>query len=349
MSADAFFQTVWYRSKPSWVSSLLLPLAWIFACVVHVRRFAYSSGLARQRRLVRPVIVVGNITVGGTGKTPVTIWLANRLAARGRRVGIVLRGYGAKPASLPLVVDANTPWQSAGDEACVIAQATQAIVVVDPDRVRAAEKAIALGAEIVISDDGLQHLRLGRDFELAVLDATRGLGNARMLPAGPLREPEKRLSTVDVCVFMHRDAGAVKTDIISARSRSIHARAHLGEARSLVGSASRVLSDFAGQRVHAVAGIGNPSAFFAMLRAAGVQVVEHSFPDHAVLARSDLDFSDDAPLLMTLKDAVKCRAFADERMWEVHMDIAMDAQVSDHLIDEIDRIIVSHRSNPRST
>jgi tetraacyldisaccharide 4'-kinase len=348
MSADAFFQRVWYRSKPSWVSNLLLPLSWIFACVVHLRRFAYSSGLARQRRLARPVVVVGNITVGGTGKTPLTIWLANRLAARGHRVGIVLRGYGAKPVSLPLVVDPNTPWESAGDEACVIAQATRAIVVVDPDRVRAAEKAIALGAQMVISDDGLQHLRLGRDFEIAVLDANRELGNARMLPAGPLREPEKRLNTVNVCVFMHRDAGSTKTNIISVRSRSLRARAHLGEVRSLLGSASRPLSQFAGRRVHAVAGIGNPSAFFGMLRAAGVQVVEHSFPDHAVLARSDLDFGDDAPVLMTLKDAVKCRAFADERMWAVHMDISMDPQVSDHLMDEIDRIIVSHPSNCRS-
>jgi len=341
MSADAFLQHIWYRKTPSWISNLLLPLSWLFRAIVALRRALYSSGLARQYKLTKPVVVVGNISVGGTGKTPFTIWLANSLEHEGGlRVGIVLRGYGAEPPSLPYVVDARVEWQRAGDEAMVIASSSSAIVVIDPDRVRAAQKAIELGAEIVLSDDGLQHLRLGRDFEIAVIDSARLLGNGRMLPAGPLRESASRLAKVDCRVVMHRGDASANSRGTQSVGHTIEAHAILEAVRSLTTSTSRALSEFCGQRVHAVAGIGNPAAFFSMLREAGLQVIEHAFPDHAPFSREDLAFADDLPILMTQKDAVRCHAFADGRMWAVHMELQVDTRAASVLLDEIKEIVV---------
>jgi tetraacyldisaccharide 4'-kinase len=348
MSADAFFQKIWYGRSLRWLAALLLPLSWLFAILASLRQFAYRSGILRSHRVARPVIIVGNITVGGTGKTPFTIWLANELSKMGSRVGIVLRGYGGRAEALPLVVSSNVSWQQTGDEAQVLRQRTQAIVVVDPDRVRAARKAIETGAQIILSDDGLQHLQLARDYEIAVLDAARGVGNARMLPAGPLRESVRRLRSVNACVWMQRDAAPAIRDT-SGLPAAISARAVLGNALSLLTSESRQLADFAGQRVHAVAGIGNPSAFFSMLRQHGLEVIEHPFPDHAVLNRDDVVFADSAPVLMTHKDAVRCQSFADERMWAVHMEVEVEPQQAERLLRDIKDLIASHPRNPHSS
>jgi tetraacyldisaccharide 4'-kinase len=235
-------------------------------------------------------------------------------------------------------VQRDASWEHAGDEALVIAHSTDAIVVIDPDRVRAAQKAIELGAQIVLSDDGLQHLRLGRDYEIAVLDAARGLGNRRLLPAGPLREPASRLVAVNRRVYMRRAADASSLRASRASAADIDARVVLGRVYSLASATQRSLSDFHGQRVHAVAGIGNPSAFFTMLRQAGLEVVEHPFPDHAALKLRDVTFADDAPVLMTQKDAVRCRRFATERLWAVGMDLEIDSKAASALLDEIKAI-----------
>jgi tetraacyldisaccharide 4'-kinase len=322
---EAYLQRVWYGDAARWLSALLLPLAALFGLAAAARRAAYRRGWFRTHRLPRPVVVVGNITVGGVGKTPFIIWLANRLGARGVRVGVVLRGYGGRSRVWPQNVANSTPAAVVGDEAVLIATRTDAIVVAGPDRVADARRAIDLGAQIVLSDDGLQHYRLRRDREIAVVDAQRGLGNGRLLPAGPLREPPERLNAVDLIVHTRRAGAGERT----APSRSVVAVAVLREAYSLHDGRTCALTAFAGRRVHAVAAIGNPQAFFEALAGAGLLVDARPLPDHAALTPPDVAFDDDEPVLMTEKDAVKCRAFGDRRrLWAVRQELELDASDS---------------------
>jgi tetraacyldisaccharide 4'-kinase len=314
---DSFLQRVWYAGAAPWLSLLMLPLSWLFAALVGLRRAAYRLGVLRPVRLERPVLVIGNITVGGTGKTPFTIWLAEQLQARGLRVGIVLRGYGGQSARWPRDVTAETSWEEVGDEAVLLAARTGAIVVAGPDRVADAGRAIERGADVVLSDDGLQHYRLARDAEIAVLDEQRGLGNGRLLPAGPLREGRQRLAEVDLKVLTRR-AGNCPA---AADAHAIVAMPRLLEAVSITTGERRPLRTFAGGRVHAVAGIGHPQAFFDALSAMDLQVEARALPDHARLSAAHISFPDDVPVLMTEKDAVKCRAIADHRHWAVRMDL----------------------------
>lgn len=335
---DAFLQRVWYERQSQWFSWLSLPLSWLFALVVTTRRAAYKRGLFRSFRMSRPVIVVGNITVGGTGKTPFTMWLADQLRERGLRVGIVLRGYGGKSPQWPCDVTSETSWSDAGDEAVLLAHRTGAIVVAGPDRVAAAERAIERGAEVVLCDDGLQHYRLSRDVEVAVIDERRGLGNGRLLPAGPLREPARRLGEVDLQVATRRSTQAPN----ASSSAGVVVTPVLGDAISIATGERRSLQSFIGQRVHAVAGIGNPQAFFDALSVLGLTIQAHPLPDHAPLVSAQLPIDDGAPVLMTEKDAVKCRAGAERsaaaQWWAVRMDVAMsaaDAQRVNRLLDGV--------------
>jgi tetraacyldisaccharide 4'-kinase len=323
MSADRYLQRVWYGDKPL-ASFLLLPLSWLFRFIVALRTAGYRIGLLRRHRVARPVIIVGNITVGGTGKTPFTTWLARRLQAQGLRVGIVLRGYGGQTKEWPRHVLRDTAWQEVGDEAALYAASTDAVVVAGPDRVAAASRAIELGAQVVVCDDGLQHYRLQRDAEIVVIDAKRGIGNGRLLPAGPLREPRSRLATADLQVVTRRSA-VEHEDLAVAYGTSMAVVAHgkIRDARSLRTHETRELADFRGRPVHAVAGIGHPDAFFAALRAHGLDVREHAYPDHARLTREQICFDDDAPVLMTEKDAVKCAAIADSRHWAVPLQVEL--------------------------
>ncbi len=316
MKADTFLQQMWYRGRAPWLRILLLPLSALFWLIVTLRRTAYRIGILRSRAVGRPVIVIGNITVGGTGKTPFVIWLAELLQGRGMRVGIVLRGYGGRSSQWPRDVSPETSAADVGDEAVLHAARTGAIVVAGPDRVAAATRAIELGAGIVLCDDGLQHYRLARDAEIAVVDAQRGLGNRLLLPAGPLREPPSRLKAVDLLVSTQRSA-ADATQV----SSSIVTSAHLGDVIALRSGERRTLASFAGTPVHAIAGIGNPQAFFDSLQAAGLQVDGRPLPDHAALTAADMEFGDSVPVLMTEKDAVKCRGLADDRHWAVRLDI----------------------------
>jgi tetraacyldisaccharide 4'-kinase len=322
-SADSFMQRVWYDGEAPWLSVLLMPLSWLFRGVATARRSAYRSGWLRSYRVQRPVIVVGNITVGGTGKTPFTIWLAKHLQARGLRVGIVLRGYGGRSERWPREVTAQTSWEEVGDEAVLLAQRTGAIVVAGPDRVADARRAIELGADIVLSDDGLQHYRLARDCEIAVIDGKRGLGNARLLPAGPLREPAARLSEVDLRVL--RGSQERVRELPSGAIGQVSITSILDEAVSLTTGERRRVESFTGTPVHAIAAIGHPAAFFASLTALGLEVQGRPLADHARLTRADISFDDRRPVLMTEKDAVKCRTIADERHWVVRMDVRMSA------------------------
>jgi tetraacyldisaccharide 4'-kinase len=322
-SADSFLQRVWYDREAQWLSFALLPLSWLFGLVVACRRAAYRVGLLRRVRVERPVVVVGNVTVGGTGKTPFTIWLATQLQAKGVRVGIVLRGYGGDSPHWPLDVTSDSAPQEVGDEAVLLASRTAAIVVAGPDRVAAARRAIELGAQIVLSDDGLQHYRLARDREIVVIDGHRGVGNRRLLPAGPLREPVSRLGQADLRVVSWRDGSPRPLTPVAA---TIQACAQLVAATALVGGETRPIAAFKGTRVHAVAGIGHPQQFFAALQQLGIEVAPHPLPDHARLTAADIRFPDDLPVLMTEKDAVKCARLADHRHWAVRMDVMVSAQ-----------------------
>ena len=334
-SADSFLQRVWYDRHAQWFSLVLLPLSWLFGALVACRRAAYRIGLFRRVRVGRPVIVVGNVTVGGTGKTPFTIWLATQLQAKGRRVGIVLRGYGGTSSHWPRDVSSDSAPEGVGDEAVLLASRTGAIVVAGPDRVAAAQRAIERGAEIVLSDGGLQHYRLARDREIVVIDGRRGVGNRRLLPAGPLREPVSRIAQADLRVVSWRDGSARSLTPVAA---TIQACARLSEARALVGGETRPVETFKGSRVHAVAAIGHPQQFFAALEQLGIEVAPHALPDHARLTAADISFPDALPVLMTEKDAVKSRAIADRRHWAVRMDVTVSEQDAAAVQAMLDRL-----------
>jgi tetraacyldisaccharide 4'-kinase len=314
MSVDAWLQQVWYeRARAPW---WLRPLSILYGLVVRWRSWLYARGWLRSVRVAAPVIVVGNITVGGTGKTPLVIWLAGRLRDLGLAVAVVTRGYGRRSTGRVttdiLRVDENCRAGDVGDEALLIRLRTGIPVYVSRDRVAAAQAAIADGARVIISDDGLQHLRLARAVEIALVDGQRLLGNGALLPGGPLREEAARLARVAAVVLTEAGAGAPPGSWSGALRMSLS-----GELLQAVngGAIDRTLRSFAGQSVHAVAGIGNPRRFFATLEAAGLVVIPHRFPDHHRYAVAELDFGDARAVIMTEKDAVKCRSFAPAHCW----------------------------------
>lgn len=312
---------LWYRERAR--ASLLWPLAWLYGALMRARRRAYVSGWLRTQRAGKPVVVVGNLTVGGTGKTPLTIWLARELSARGLRVGIVSRGYGGRGAG-PQEVRPDSDWRQVGDEPLLIARHTGCATVVAKDRVAGARALAAGGADLILADDGLQHLRLGRECEIVVVDGARGLGNGHLLPAGPLREPLAALPAPDAVVVNgvaeHGSLAAALAGYAALRPAGppLGMRLVPQKALRLDGQGTpRPLREFGGGAVHAVAGIGNPARFFRELRVEGIEVIEHAFPDHHRFTARELAFGDSAPVLMTEKDAVKCAAFADSRLWYV--------------------------------
>jgi tetraacyldisaccharide 4'-kinase len=289
------------------VAYLLLPISWLFCAIVVLRRIAYARGLIKSYKLDVPVIIVGNISVGGTGKTPLVAAIVNHLQASGLRPGIVSRGYGGTAKSWPQSVEASSDPATVGDEPVLLARHCNCPISVGPDRVRDATQLIYHDdCNIIVSDDGLQHYRLKRDIEIVVVDADRHFGNGFCLPAGPLREGKSRLRSVDFVV-----ANGASADY------SYRFRLGVIHAENLYNGQTVDLASFAGEQVHAVAGIGNPPRFFAYLRNAGIKVVEHPFPDHHDFTANDLAFEDDLPVLMTEKDAVKCAAFAASRHWYV--------------------------------
>jgi tetraacyldisaccharide 4'-kinase len=291
----AWLERVWYggASGGGW----LWPLSLLFDAVVRLRRLGYRRGWLASGHPGRPVVVIGNLTVGGSGKTPLTVWLATALVARGIKVGIASRGYGGS-ARGPLEVTAASDPALVGDEPVLLARRTAARVVVARDRLAAARR-LAPEVDLIIADDGLQHYRLARDLEILVIDGRRRFGNGRLLPAGPLREPVSRTATVDLVVVNGGGARAGE-----------YAMTLVPRAVVALGSGARsALADWRGRPVHAVAGIADPARFFATLRAAGLLPLEHPLPDHAPIAPGELCFGDGLPVLMTEKDAVKCGAF----------------------------------------
>jgi tetraacyldisaccharide 4'-kinase len=333
MSLDTRLQTLWYG--PAWRSLPLWPLALLFRALVALRARLYRWGILQALPAGVPVIVVGNITVGGTGKTPVAAWLARQLTLRGRRVGMVLRGYGGSYRGGPRLVTTGDDPAEVGDEALLHAHTGVHAVVIGADRVAAARWAAGQGAEVVVCDDGLQHVRLARDYEVAVVDGSRGLGNGWLLPAGPLREPAARLESVHAVVVAERSGPSVAT-VAVRNPLLLTARLQLGAAVNLLTGERRSLPWFAGlETVHAVAGIGNPAAFFRGLEQKGLRVQPHALPDHAALDGRALPFPEDAVVLMTRKDAVKCAQCARPGWWWVELDVELDRADAAALLESV--------------
>ena len=306
------------------VSVALWPVSWLFRLLAWMRRQAYRTGLFQRHRLPVPVIVVGNISVGGTGKTPLVIWLAAHLKTLGYNPGIVARGYGAQVGKTPRQVDAGSSAEEVGDEPLLMARRTCCPVFVAPNRVAAAHALLKNSdCNVIISDDGMQHYALGRDIEIAVVDGRRRFGNGLCLPAGPLREPPSRLARVALVIV---------NGVADPNEHSMQIT--VGKAVNL--SNPELVCDldtFSGKQVHAVAGIGNPQRFFQLLKEHGLQVKAKAFPDHHPFAKTDITPDDERPLFMTEKDAVKCKSFAQPRHWYLPIDIEVDEAFANRLTE----------------
>ena len=321
-------EKLWYGNH--WLAYALLPLSWIYRLAVALRRLAYRRSWLKSWRMPVPVIVVGNLTVGGTGKTPMVLWLLGYLRRRGLNPGIVLRGYGGTARDWPRMIPVDGDPFELGDEAVLLARRGACPVAAGPDRVAAARLLLdRVGCNILICDDGLQHYRLQRDLEIMVVDATRGFGNGHCLPAGPLREPRSRASEVPLQVcnggscpggeVMHLEPGA----LVNLRDPIL----------------TRPLSALNRQRVTAVAGIGNPERFFALLRHFGLHLDERPYPDHHRFNTEDAASWPPGPVVMTEKDAVKCASVASENCWFLPVEAVPSATFECQLSEQLKGLI----------
>lgn len=317
-------ESAWYGGgrAPWWTR----PLAALYSGAMHLRRSLYRRGWLRSVHLPVPVVVVGNLSVGGTGKTPLTIAVVEILHAHGYRPGVVSRGHGGSQREPLLLGETPDPAQ-VGDEPCLI-RACGVPVAVGRDRPAAARLLLDAGCDVVVADDGLQHYALARDIEVCVIDGVRRFGNHQLLPAGPLREPLSRLQRVD---FRVCNGGTAAAGEYPMQLRG-------GEVVALIDGQRLALAGFGGERVHAVAAIGNPQRFFDSLRAAGIEVIEHAFADHHHFVSADLDFADDLPVLMTEKDAVKCGRFARPHWWWVPVRAALPVAFHESLVARIETL-----------
>jgi len=306
---------IWYNKTFHPLSILLYPLSLIFGACVFLRRLFYRSGIFKTHRFDIPVIVVGNITVGGTGKTPFVIWLSGFLQSLGYKPGIVSRGMGGKKHLLPYSVKEEDIADNVGDEALLLLQNTKCPVVICIDRVAAVNELLKTSdCDIVISDDGLQHYGLGRNLEVVMVDGERKFGNQQLLPAGPLRERVSRIKKADFIVMHGENENHEYTMQLAPL-----------ELISVINPAHKIsFAEFARNKIHVVAGIGHPQRFFKMLNKAGFDIIPHEFPDHHLYQPREMNFSDTLPIIMTEKDAVKCAGFADERYWYVKVGAVLN-------------------------
>jgi tetraacyldisaccharide 4'-kinase len=335
MPVQAWLNRIWYDAPrpPLW----LRPLAALYAALTAVHRLLYRAGVRQVARVDCPVVVVGNLTVGGTGKTPLVIWLCRALAGQGLKPGIVTRGYGGSERGVRLATAADDA-AGIGDEAVLLVRRSGVPVAVGRDRPQAARRLVAAGCNVIVSDDGLQHLALPRACEIVVIDAQRGFGNGALLPAGPLREGRRRLRSVTAIV---RNGDGDAAGGIAGYTMHLQPQG----AVALADGACEPLAAFAGQAVHAVAGIGNPGRFFSMLQACGIEVIAHPRDDHAPLRRAELDFGDGRPVLMTEKDAVKCTGAELAGLWAVPVEAAFEPAAAAALLAVIrERLAGGNRS-----
>lgn len=316
-----WLQDAWYSEM--YLSAWFVPLSLLYVDAIRLRRWLYRVGVYKTVKLPVPVIIVGNLTVGGTGKTPLVVWLVELLRSQGYQPGVISRGYAGETQISPQTVTADSNPAQVGDEALLLARRCHCPVAVHRDRPAAARHLLAnFPCNVIISDDGLQHYALARDIEIVVVDGQRRFGNGYCLPTGPLREPTERLKQVDYVVA---NGGEAEPGEIAMQCR--------GETLvNLQTGEHKVLSAFAVQKCRAIAGIGNPQRFFRQLAAAGLDCETIAFPDHHAFAADDLAFNDERPLLMTEKDAVKCAAFARSNHWYLPISAELPETFAEHLL-----------------
>lgn len=347
MRRDARFNRIWYEGESPALALRLLSL--LFRGASALRRGLYRIGILRSTNVGVPVIVVGNLTAGGAGKTPLVLSLVRELGQRGFRCGIVSRGYGGKAGRTPLAVTAETSPRLAGDEPVLLARRAEVPVYV---HLRRASAALALReahpVDVILCDDGLQHYALARDIEIAVIDGERGLGNGRLLPAGPLREPPGRLDRVNHIVMngeLLSHAAPSVPPVIRERASVMRiepvALVNLRDGRRVPPAA------FADRRCAAIAGIGNPQRFFSTLAELGYVATCRAFPDHHAFSAADFEFAAGVPVLMTEKDAVKCRAFALPDWWYLEIGATLETALVDALGARLQELHEAVRRNSR--
>lgn len=320
-------QKSWYNK--SGLTTALRPISWLFCLLVQIRRLFFHLKIFRTTQLNVPVIVVGNLTVGGTGKTPLVIELANLLKKHGYRPGVISRGYGGKARTWPQQVRWDGDPTMVGDEAILIARRTRCPMAVGPDRVTSAQALLKYtDCNVILSDDGLQHYALGRDIEIAVIDGVRRYGNGKCLPAGPLREPIKRLDNVNFKI----------TNGVAAPDEFAMTYKNEKLCRADDPAVTLDINSLKNQTVHAIAGIGNPQRFFDQLKLDGLDIIEHAFPDHYLFKKSDLDFGEIQPIVITEKDAVKCQRFCLHNVWYQPIKAILDNQFTEQLLVMLERI-----------
>jgi tetraacyldisaccharide 4'-kinase len=336
------FDNIWYSKHP--LARLLAPLSWLFCAIVQIRRQAYSIGLLTKNRLPVPIIIVGNLTVGGTGKTPIVIALAQFFKKQGFKPGIVSRGYGGRAKTWPQPVYPDSDPRLVGDEPVLLARHSGCPVAVAPKRIAAVQSLLDNEqCNVIISDDGLQHYKLHRDIEIAVLDDIRRYGNGRCLPAGPLREPLSRLKTVDIILIKSTDLQSEpkKTPLLEEAGFLTTMTCELIIPDKIKGIVDEQilhpLSTLRDKPVHAIAGIAYPARFFNSLRDLGLKPHCHTFPDHHDYQASDIHFNDGLPVIMTEKDAVKCQQFAGPQHWYLPITIRLPQALTEHLLDTLKR------------
>ncbi len=311
----------------SFVAYLLWPFSLLYRALIFFQRKLYQFNIKKSNRFSVPIVVIGNITVGGTGKTPLVIAIAQFLKKKGWRPGIVSRGYAGKADHYPLQVHANSNPREVGDEPLLMVRHTDCPTIVDPNRSRGVKTLLGkTNCNIVLSDDGLQHLALGRDIEIAVIDGQRRFGNGFCLPAGPLREPISRLKTVDFIVTKGKAANPNEFEMLLIPDHFYQ----------LIQPENKKNSDyFYRKKLHAVAGIGNPDQFFCSLRLLGLTFTERPFPDHHFFKPRDFNYGNDAVILMTEKDAVKCAGLVDARLWCLKAKAKLDDDFFNALLNRI--------------
>jgi tetraacyldisaccharide 4'-kinase len=323
-----YLQFSWYNESK--ITVFLKPLSWLYCSIVLLRKYLYQFRIFKSYQLTVPVIIVGNITVGGNGKTPLVIWLAHQLKQAGYRPGIISRGYGGQAKKWPQQVRPDSDPLIVGDEAIVISRRTACPMAVGPDRVETGRALIKYSnCDIVISDDGMQHYRLKRNIEIAVVNGYTQFGNELCLPAGPLREPIKRLDKVNFIVTNGalREINKKHLKIIADHNMTYKGN----ELCALREDENKIpLSNFENKQVHVIVAIANPSPFFESLRKFKIDLIEHVFMDHYIFKESDLKFDDDLSIIMTEKDAVKCRRFDINNCWylPITCDISNSLELS---------------------
>ncbi|HSC47490.1 MAG TPA: tetraacyldisaccharide 4'-kinase [Gammaproteobacteria bacterium] len=320
----------WYSTRPVW---FLVPFAWLFGMLPALRRAAYRYGVFNTATLPVPVIVAGNISVGGTGKTPFILWLARALKDRGHAPGIVTRGYGGSARDPCLVTPESDPGV-VGDEAVLLARRSGVPVAAGRDRVAAVRLLLASSRlDLILSDDGLQHYHLPRALEIVLLDGARGLGNGWLLPAGPLREKPERLDAVGLVVIKRGGTAVFSRAGAAIMDLSQDAMVSLKDGERLP------LASFAGQAVHAVAGVGHPEQFFKALESSGLKIDRRPLPDHARLGARELRFDDELPVFMTEKDAVKCLDMDLPRHWYVEASANFNGSDARRILTAVEALL----------